>query len=125
MKPIILVSVISITSALLLYTVAVWSNWRRKLLTGTTLVLFWLGLTADALATKMMGMSVEKTTWDFHTISGYAGLALMAVLAVTGTWAKFTGRQDILKSFHKVSVPVWVIWVISYATGVIIGIQRV
>jgi hypothetical protein len=72
-----------------------------------------------------MGLSVEKTTWDLHTISGYAGLGLMAILAVVGSWAKLTNREDILTSFHKYAVPVWVIWVISYATGVIIGIQRV
>jgi uncharacterized repeat protein (TIGR03987 family) len=125
LKPIILISVISITTALIVYTIAVWSNWRAKVLGTVQIVLLWIGLGADALATKMMGMSVEKTTWDLHTISGYTGLGLMAILAVVGSWAKLTNREDILTSFHKYAVPVWVIWVISYATGVIIGIQRV
>jgi uncharacterized repeat protein (TIGR03987 family) len=96
-----------------------------KTLTGAHLVLLWLGLGADALATRMMGLSVEVTTWDLHTISGYLGLALMAALAAGGSWAKLSGREDILSGFHRFAMPIWVIWFVSYATGVVIGIQRV
>jgi uncharacterized repeat protein (TIGR03987 family) len=126
MKPIILISVISITTALVLYTIAVWRNWRMKLLTTAHVVLLWCGLAADALATKMMGLSIEgDIVWDFHTISGYTGLALMALMATVGSWAKYSGNEAMLTSFHRFAIPVWIIWVASYVTGVIIGIQRV
>ena len=126
MRPIIIVSVISITTALVLYTIAIWRNWQLKALTTAQIVLLWLGLVADVLATQMMGLSIEgEIVWDFHTISGYAGLALMAMLAVAGTWAKRSGTEPIVRNFHRVAVPVWVIWVASYVTGVVIGIQRV
>lgn len=126
MKPIILVSVISITTALVLYTIAIWRNWRMKLLTTAHIVLLWLGLAADVLATQMMGLSIEgEIVWDFHTISGYAGLTLMAVLAVVGSWAKWSDRETVLTSFHRFAIPAWIIWVVSYATGVVIGMQRV
>jgi len=125
MKPIILISVVSITTALILYTVAIWRNWRTRVLTSAQIVLLWLGLICDALATRMMGMSVEETTWDLHTISGFAGLGLMAILAVTGTYAKKTDNQAMLRTFHRYAVPIWVIWAISFATGVAIGVQRV
>ena len=126
MTSIILISVISITTALVLYTIAIWRNWRMKLLTTAQLILLWVGLAADTLATQMMGLSIEgDLVWDFHTISGYTGLVLMAVLAVVGTWSKWSGRQAILTSFHRFAIPIWVIWVASYATGVVIGIQRV
>jgi len=126
MTSIILISVISITTALVLYTIAIWRNWRMKLLTTAQIVLLWVGLAADALATQMMGLSIEgDLVWDFHTISGYTGLVLMAVLAVVGTWSKWSGRQAILTSFHRFAIPIWIIWVASYVTGVVIGIQRV
>ena len=126
MKPIILISVISITTALVLYTVAIWRNWRAKLLTTAQIILLWFGLAADVLATQMMGLSVEgDISWDFHTISGYTGLVLMALLAITGSWAKWSGNNALLISFHRYAIPVWIIWVISYLTGVIIGMQRV
>ena len=125
MRPIILVSVISITTALILYTVAVWRNWGMKLLTTGQIILLWLGLAADVLATRMMAMSVEETTWDFHTISGYTGLTLMAILAAVGSWAKWSTQEYVLAGFHRVAMPVWIIWVVSYLTGVLLGIQRV
>ena len=74
----------------------------------------------------MMGLSIEgEIVWDFHTISGYAGLILMAMLALLGTWSKWSDRETVLTSFHRFAIPIWIIWVASYATGVVIGIQRV
>lgn len=125
MPTIILVSVVSITTALVLYTIAIWRNWRLKELTGAHITLLWLGLICDALATRMMGMSVEETTWDLHTISGYTGLALMAILTITGTWAKRTDNRNLLTTFHRYAVPIWIIWAVSFVTGVWIGINRV
>lgn len=126
MKPIILISVVSITTALVLYTIAIWRNWRMGVLTTAHVILLWIGLAADMLATQMMGLSIEgNIVWDFHTISGYTGLALMAVLAVVGTWARATNRESLLTGFHRYAIPVWIIWVASYVTGVVIGIQRV
>lgn len=119
-----LIPVISITLALVFYSTAVWRNWRLKVLTTTHVILLWLGFAADALATRMMGLSVEQTTWDLHTISGNAGLGLMGLLAITGSWAKWSGHEAILRGFHRYAIPVWVIWFTSYATGVVIGIQR-
>jgi uncharacterized repeat protein (TIGR03987 family) len=122
----ILISVISITTALVLYTIAIWRNWRMRLLTTAQIILLWFGLAADALATQVMGLSIEgEIVWDFHTISGYLGLGLMAVLAVMGSWAKWSEREAVLMSFHRFAIPIWIIWVASYATGVVIGIQRV
>jgi hypothetical protein len=73
----------------------------------------------------MMAMSVKITNWDFHTISGYSALALMACLAVYGTWILRTRREELLNSFHRFLAPVWIIWFVSYATGVWTGIVRV
>ncbi len=125
MKPIIAVSVVSITLAFLLYTVAAWRNWRLKMLTTAQLVIIWVGLCFDSLATRMMGMSVKVTSWDFHTISGYTALALMAVLALVGTWAIRTRRDAILSSFHRYLAPVWAYWLVAYLTGVWTGMQRI
>lgn len=125
MKPIIAVSVVSITLAFLLYTIAAFRNWRLKMLTTAHLVIIWVGLACDMLATRMMAMSVKVTSWDFHTISGYTALALMAALAVVGTWAKRTDREAILSRFHFYLAPVWVYWLVAYATGVWTGMQRV
>ena len=100
-------------------------RYRMKELTTGHVVLLWLGLFCDALATRMMAMSVEETTWDLHTISGYGGLALMVILAVSGAWAIKNDNRDVLTSFHKFAMPIGLFWMVSFITGVWIGINRV
>jgi uncharacterized repeat protein (TIGR03987 family) len=125
MRTIIAIAVVSITLAFLLYTVAAFLNWRAKILTTAHLVIIWVGLFFDSLATQMMAMSVKVTNWDFHTVSGYTALALMAVLAIVGTWAKRTNRTELLSSFHRYLAAVWVYWLVAYLTGVWTGMKRV
>jgi uncharacterized repeat protein (TIGR03987 family) len=125
MPTLILISVAFITLALVLYTVAVWRSWRARTLVPATIVIFWCALAADTLATRMMAMRAETIRWDLHTISGYGALALMALLTVYGTAALVQRRQSWLTAFPKYALPVWVIWVISWITGVVLGIQRV
>lgn len=126
MKPAVLLSVVSITIALVMYTVAIWRSWRLKMLMPTHLVLLWLGVAADAFATRNMGLSIDGgIVWDYHTIAGFTGLGLMAVLAVTGTWARLTNREGVLSRFYRSAIPAWCIWVASYLAGIVIGMQRV
>lgn len=125
MSNLILLSVVLITLALILYTTAVWLNWRSKRLTAAYIAIFWVAVMADAAATRMMGARVEQIRWDLHTISGYLALALMAGLTLWGTAALLTKRDEWQKRFHSFAMPIWIVWVISYATGVYLGVQRV
>ncbi len=124
MPTIIIISVISITAALLFYTVAVWWNWHTKRLEVRHLVLFWLGLATDILGTAMMSSSVEKVTYDLHTISGYTALVLMVAVTLSGSYALFQRSERVLTSFHKFGIPIWFVWVTSWITGVVLGIQK-
>ncbi len=125
MSNLILMSVVLITLALVLYSTAVWLNWRSRRLTAAYIVIFWCAVAADALATRLMGARIETIRWDLHTISGYLALALMAALTLWGTLALVTRRDTWLAAFHKVAVPIWILWVGSYITGVYLGVQRV
>ncbi|GMW07065.1 MAG: HsmA family protein [Gammaproteobacteria bacterium] len=125
MTSLILLSVVLITLALILYTTGVWLSWRTKMLVPAHILIFWCAVAADALATKFMGARVETIRWDLHTISGYAALGLMALLTVYGTLALIRRRKEWLAGFHKLALPIWIIWVGSYITGVVLGVQRV
>lgn len=125
MSNLILLSVVLITLALLLYSTAVRMNWQARRLRGAHVAIFWCAVTADALATRFMGARVETIRWDLHTISGYLALALMAGLTLWGTAALLQKRDDRLASFHRLAIPIWIVWVGSYITGVYLGIQRV
>ena len=122
---ILLTSISSITLSMVLYTIGVWRNWRTKLLTGNQLAIFVAALGFDLLGTRMMGMLVEgDIVWDFHTISGYTGLGLMVILVVTGSFAFKSKKKHILTSFHKFALPIWVLWMTSYMSGIVVGLQR-
>jgi len=125
MTNLILMSVALITLALVLYTTGTWLNRRVRRLVPAHLLIFWCGLAADALATKLMGARVETINWDLHTISGYAALGLMALLSAFGTVALLLHRESWLTNFRRLALPAWVFWVASYATGVYLGVQRV
>jgi uncharacterized repeat protein (TIGR03987 family) len=123
MNPILL-AVFMITLALILYTLAVGLNWRAKRLTVPHLIVFWCAVASDAFATNEMRATLPVIIWDMHTIVGYASLALMAVLSLYGSVALWQKREDRLTSFHRIAVPVWLIWVASYASGIWLGMHR-
>jgi uncharacterized repeat protein (TIGR03987 family) len=123
MNPVLL-AVFMITLALILYTIAVWLNWRTKRLTVQNIVVFWCAVASDAFATNQMAATLPMIIWDMHTIIGYGSLALMACLSLYGTVSLLQKREDRLTSFHKIAVPIWVIWVASYSTGVWLGMHR-
>ena len=125
MTNLILLSVVLITLALLLYSMAVWLNWRSRRLTFAHIAIFWGAVTCDALATRFMGARVETIRWDLHTISGYLALGLMAGLTLWGTAALLQKRDDRLARFHRLAIPIWIVWGGTYITGVYLGIQRV
>lgn len=125
MSSLILLSVVLITLALVLYSTGTWLSWRARKLMPATIVIFWCALAADTLATKLMGARVESIRWDLHTISGYGALALMGLLTLFGTLALLQRRDAWLTRFPRLALPIWIVWVGSYITGVVLGVQRV
>ena len=116
-------AIVLITLALALYSIATWRNWRLKLLTTGHVILLWIAVISDTLATRMMGAYSEESELSLHVVSGYAAVAMMAVLTLVGTWAKNADRGTVLRNFHRYLLPVWVVWVLSYVAGVWIGMQ--
>lgn len=126
MPTLILVSVVSITAALVFYTVAVWMNFFAKELRPLHVGLFVCGMITDVAATSMMAASIEgRVTWDLHTISGYTALVLMLLVTSAGLFATFRKHAWLLGNFHRISIPVWCVWMVSWITGVVLGLQKV
>jgi uncharacterized repeat protein (TIGR03987 family) len=122
---IILLSVISICAALVFYTIGVWWNFKTKRLTKGQAACFVLGLITDVAATSGMAASVKgEMRYDLHTISGYTALFLMMLVTTAAVVGIARQHEGVLSRFHKVSVPVWFIWMISWITGVVVGLQK-
>jgi len=124
MTGLVLYAVVFFTAALVLYTTGVWSERFARKLKAWHVVAFFLGVITDALGTFLMYKNLGYIKITLHTISGFVGFFLMvfhffwAVVVIT------TNDQKRIASFHQFSLFVWGIWMISYISGLILGIER-
>jgi len=118
----LLSAIIFITLALVFYTLGVFGEKLSGSLKRWHLLVFWLGFACDTTGTTLMSrLAGAVLTLSFHSVTGLAAIALMAIHAV---WASFVlryGSEKSKKSFHKFSIFVWLIWLIPYISGMIFG----
>ena len=105
---------IIITSALVFYSIGVWSERIAGRLKPWHLVFFVLGLICDTWGTGMMIDWVGGMTFDVHGISGLIAILLMFVHAIWAFVVLTKKNEKMIMNFHKFSVAVWVIWLIPY-----------
>jgi len=114
-------AVVFITSALVFYTVAVWSERIAGRLKGWHLVFFWLGLAADVVGTGQMFRIAGGISPSFHGVTGVLAILLMAVHTVWATVVLLRRDEHAIRNFHKFSVVVWAIWLVPFVSGAILG----
>ena len=126
MSPLLLKAVISITLALVFYTIGVWSERRAKLLKSWHLAFFWMGLVMDVTGTKMMSLINDQTqnAMSLHGITGLIAIILMMFHAIWATVVIVRNSERALSTFHRFSVIVWIIWLIPYIIGMFMGMSR-
>ncbi len=105
---------IIITSALIFYSIGVWSERFQGRLKSWHLVFFWLGLVCDTWGTGLMLEMAGGLTADVHGITGVIAILLMFIHAVWATIVLVRQDEKWIKNFHKFSVVVWCIWLIPY-----------
>jgi uncharacterized repeat protein (TIGR03987 family) len=105
---------IVITSALVFYSIGVWSERFSGRLKPWHLGFFILGLIFDTWGTGMMFEFAGGMMFDVHGISGLLAIILMMVHALWALLVLIRKNENALQNFHKFSVAVWVIWLIPY-----------
>jgi uncharacterized repeat protein (TIGR03987 family) len=111
-------------TALVLYTIGVWSERFAGRLRGWHLAFFWAGLACDTVGTGMMFDYVGGMQFDVHGISGVVAIVLMAVHAVWATVVLRRRDERWLTKFHRFSVVVWAIWLIPYLSPMFVAMAR-
>ena len=125
MSPTLAISVVAITAALVLYTDGVFWERRTGDLRPAHVVVFWMGLACDTLGTSMMGQLAGSSFQPgLHAITGAAAIALMAFHAVWATRTVAVGTEQARRNFHRFSIVVWAIWLIPYASGMVLGMSQ-
>lgn len=107
-------STIVITSALVFYSIGVWSERIAGTLKWWHLIFFWLGLICDTWGTGMMFEMAGGMTFDLHGLTGLLAIVLMLVHAVWATVVLSRKDERWIHNFHKFSVVVWLIWLVPY-----------
>lgn len=118
----LILAIITITLALLFYTIGVFSERRSGTLKKQHVATFWLGLVFDTTGTTIMsGMAKGGGLLSPHGITGALAIILMLFHAVWATVVYRKKDEQRLHSFHKFSIIVWCIWLIPYVLGMFIG----
>jgi len=115
-------AILSITTALILYTIGVWSEKKQGELKKWHLALFFLGLIFDTLGTTLMSEMVKGGfELNFHGITGLLAIVLMLFHALWATIVLVKNNETGKNDFHKFSIIVWTIWLIPFVSGAIFG----
>ena len=115
---------IIINLALICYSIGVWSERFSARLKVWHLLFFWLGIIFDTWGTGLMFAMVGGLTYDIHGLTGMLAIILMLIHAVWATTVLLKKDENLIASFHKFSVTVWVLWLIPYLSPMVIMIAK-
>ena len=115
---------IIITTALVFYSIGVWSERIQGRLKAWHLVFFILGLVCDTWGTGLMFDFAGGLTIDVHGISGLIAIILMFIHALWAGVVLIRKNEKAIVNFHKFSVIVWLIWLIPYFSPMFFSLAR-
>ncbi len=127
MMPLFLIlSSILITLALVFYSTGVWAERYSKYLRTWHVYAFWTGFAFDVSGTLAMGKLSENPfdLLDLHTLTGQIAIWLMLVHAIWATYVVQKKQEKRRLEFHKYSLFVWLVWLIPYLGGMIMGMSK-
>lgn len=114
-----------ITLALAAYTTGVFAERKSGALKPRHLFFFWIGLICDSTGTALMS-SMAQTSGGamspLHSITGALAIALMLFHAAWATFIVLRGSGEQRRNFHRLSMTVWLAWLVPYLIGMLVGI---
>lgn len=128
MDPLLIAAILTITAALVFYTIGVFGERRAGTLRASHLLFFWLGFACDTTGTTIMSVIAQTNGAvgiSLHAVSGVIAIALMLFHA---TWASIVVVRNDERwraSFHRLSIAVWLFWLIPYCIGMFLGIPAI
>ena len=121
MSTTLIFAIVFMFSALGCYSIGVWSEKLAGVLKRWHLAFFWLGFAFDTAGTTLMGRIAGSFSFNLHSVLGALAIILMLIHAVWATIILMRNEQALAKNFHKISIFVWVLWLIPFFTGMILA----
>ncbi len=121
-----ILSVVLITAALICYSIGVWAERIAKYLKRWHVLFFWSGFIFDVSGTYAMHLLATGPfdITELHTLTGQIALWLMFFHAIWATRAIIKKDEELLKTFHRFSIFVWMVWLIPYFGGMFLGMSK-
>ncbi|MGL5730486.1 MAG: HsmA family protein [Bacteroidales bacterium] len=118
-------AVLSITSALVCYTIGVWGERIQKILKGWHVLFFIFGILFDIIGTSLMTHIAIVTGKhnELHAVTGMIAVALMLVHATWAGWTYYRGSEKAKEHFNRFSIFVWSFWLIPFFVGMYIAMH--
>lgn len=126
MSSLVMISAILITIALIFYSVGVWAERVARYLKSWHVIAFWLGFTFDVSGTWTMHLLAKGpfNIFELHTLTGQIALWLMLFHAIWATRVVFKNNEKLRASFHRLSIFVWMVWLVPYFGGMLLGMSN-
>jgi len=126
MNNLLILSTVLITLALVFYSTGIWSERFSKYLKGWHVVCFWAGFMFDVSGTYSMSRLSQHpyNLIELHSLTGQIALLLMLVHAIWATYVVTKGNETAKTKFHRYSLMVWLIWLVPYFGGMIMGMRH-
>jgi uncharacterized repeat protein (TIGR03987 family) len=131
MSKILIIAIITISLALVFYTIGVWSERKANTLKKWHVITFWLGLLFDTTGTLTMERiarsgveTISPSSAFIHGVTGTLAIVLMVFHAIWATFVIIKNDEKKKQAFHRLSIVVWSIWLIPYFIGMMIGIIK-
>jgi len=119
MNPLLRLGTTIVIFALISYSIAIFTEQRKKILRRRILVFLTLGVALDITATVLMILGSSKGGFTLHGIIGYSSLAGMFIDAVL-IWQlkiKQGAYSPVPDKIHIYSRYAYIWWVIAFITG--------
>jgi uncharacterized repeat protein (TIGR03987 family) len=113
----ILVGSITVTAALLAYSIAVITEQIKKKATKIVLIFLTLGIILDITATSFMIYGSSNSAFTLHGMLGYSALLAMLIdgYLIWKNYLKF--GENIKNSIHRYSLVAYLWWIVAFITG--------
>ncbi|MGV8979875.1 HsmA family protein [Clostridium sp.] len=105
--------------ALVMYTISIFNEFRRKTLLPWHVGMVSIGLICDVVGTFIMyRIGGSAVPVGVHGFLGYIALYLMLINTI-GSILTLKKYKSLHTKFYKFSMFAWVVWVVSYVAGIL------
>ena len=113
----ILAGTITVTAALLAYSIAVLTEQFKKKVNKIVLIFLTLGIVLDITATSFMIYGSSNSAFTLHGMLGYSALLAMLIDAYL-IWKNYLKvGENIKNSIHVYSLVAYLWWIVAFITG--------